>query len=168
MREWKNEWKRDSVSVFFFPTFRQLNGTTRDQRIRNCPQIDSTRLDSTCLHCTFEIRLLAKLSSWLAGWFRFIRSVSNRSDAVSVAHINMNNSKLYTTTNPHKFENWSLFRNSVASEWEPSSCSLAFSRLSFLYFHSFYTRHRFPLFKEFIRIIFIFCVCVEFETTITQ
>lgn len=36
--------------------------------------------------------------------------------------MNMNNSKLYTTTNPHKFENWSLFRN--VCNRVSSSCSL--------------------------------------------
>lgn len=105
----------------------------------------------TRLHCTFEIRLLANWvaeASWLADSGLFVPYRIGAT--LTAAHINMNNSKLYTTTNPHKFENWSLFRNVCKSQlvFRLLSFLLARARLSFLSFHSFciaYTSSSFAL-----------------------
>lgn len=64
-----------------------------DRRIRNCPQID-LHTELSLPHRLTHKRPLAAAWNWMAA----ANTVTN-----------MNNSKLYTTTNPHKFENWSLF-----------------------------------------------------------
>lgn len=65
-----------------------------NRRIWDCPQIDLHTLPLL----SFRTPLRFSLN-------RICRNVA------ASMNMNMNNSKLYTTTNPHKFENWSLFRS---------------------------------------------------------